>query len=107
MPKLTVIDVQLGELGDAVPDVIAPVSIAHNVDSLVDANPDAYCSYLVYRFERDGHEVTARAYLDDIRTVIVLTPTAPVGGDERAFLDDVAAYLARRYETVGYLHDMR
>jgi hypothetical protein len=73
-----------------------PLSITHSRDSIVvDGVLEEDYRYLVYRFAGD---VVARAYLDDIDEVSILSPH-----DSPAIPEAVMRYLQRRFLKVNQL----
>ena len=86
-------------------DVISPALIDHNVDEVFAAGAlQESFNFLDYHFEKDGRYMQARAYLDDIETVVIFGPyesdenPTPVADD--AFRNDVVAYLKRRFSRI-------
>lgn len=92
-------------LRDNAVDPIQPVKITHSVDEVIDngALQQRY-DFLDYEFERDGAIARARVYTDAIGTVSVFGPFADrrtlAAVQAPAFMDDVLAYLKRRFRRV-------
>ena len=86
-------------------DVISPVLIDHIVDEIYAAGAlQESFNFLDYHFEKGSRYMQARAYLDDVSSVVIYGPfesdenLAPVSDD--AFKGEVVAYLKRRYSRV-------
>lgn len=86
-------------------DPVTPVLIDHIVDEIYAAGAlQESFNFLDYHFEKDGRYVQARAYLDDIGTVVVYGPyesnesLIPVSDD--AYKNEVVAYFKRRYSRI-------
>jgi len=91
-------------------DGIAPSRIEHRVEEIyADGAPEQSYNYLVYHFERSGHYIWARAYLDEIETVSLHGPFDSEAErnsiEDAAFFDLVVAYMKRRYTTIKKLVD--
>ncbi len=86
-------------------DIISPVLIDHSVDEIFAASVlQERFSFLDYHFEKNERYLQARAYLDDIETVVIYGPyesrdsLTPVSDD--AFKGEVVAYLKRRFSRI-------
>lgn len=86
-------------------DEIVPAEILHNVDEIsVSGELLQKYNFLVYRFERNGLAIDARAYLDMIGTVSYFCPRArPLPGpcvQAPEFEKEVFEYLKRRFHSI-------
>lgn len=90
-------------------DPIVPVRITHNSEQIWDGDTlEQDYNYLVYEFETEQYQYSARAYLDEMHTVAVYgpferdssghMPTKDAEIDQR-----VLAYLRRRYAEITRL----
>lgn len=91
-------------------DGITPSRIEHRVEEIfADGVLEQRYNHLVYHFERGGHRISARAYLDEIERVDLFGPfesevdLTPV--EDAAFFDLVLAYMKRRFATIKKLVD--
>ena len=81
-----------------------PSKIEHLVDTDFDPKTgecEYYYNHLVYTFEHEGTQITARSYLDNIREVSILQ--CPNDIDIEKELSGILAYLRMRYETIKQL----
>ncbi|MEZ5892024.1 MAG: hypothetical protein R3C58_02585 [Parvularculaceae bacterium] len=90
-------------------DLIAPVQIEHRSEEIgAEGIPNQKYNYLVYYFERDGHCIRARSYLNAIAEASIYGPfesnsadSAPI--DDPEFVELVLTYLKRRYSEIKAL----
>ena len=89
---------------------ITPSRIGHRVEEIyADGALEQRYNYLVYHFERGGHCISARAYLDEIDRVDIHGPfeseSNPTPVEDSALFDLVLAYMKRRFATIKKLVD--
>ena len=90
-------------------DPILPVSLEHFCQEQFSSRGlrEKY-NFLVYRFERDGAEVTCRAYLDNSDEVAIFAPRRLGEGlteevHAPALREDVLRFLSRRFHLIQEL----
>jgi hypothetical protein len=86
-------------------DAISPTTIVHQVDDFRAIDAQGFYNFLDYTFVRDGLEIKARAYLHTIDDAMVLSIAPPSTESEARLMDDVVAYMKRRYERVRLMHE--
>lgn len=90
-------------------DPILPVRITHNCEQIWDGDSlEQDYNYLVYWFETEQHQYSARSYLHEMHTVAVYGPferdSANPAPLENVEIDQrVLAYLRRRYAEITRL----
>ena len=90
-------------------DPILPVRITHNSEQIWDGDTlEQDYNYLIYEFETEQHQYSARAYLDEMHTVAVYGPFERNSPSHKPLKDveidqRVLAYLRRRYAEITRL----
>ena len=89
-------------------DAVSPSAIEHRCEEIwIGGELEQIYNYFVYRFDLDGLHYWARAYLDDIDEVSIMTASTDLEGLATQQMDGPPAamldYLQRRYRRIMIL----